>query len=147
MTVDHFHAIKLTGGVVDDVRRRMKQAVLGDRGQRDDPLYRTRRLMTRGFERLSAREREKLFSALEEGDPTGEVGAAILGKELLRDLYAAATLREAHSCLVRFYAYAAEVEVLELTRLATSLSRLEEEIPGFHVSVESPPEPSRQRTI
>ena len=65
--------------MVDDVRRRTQQAVLGHRGHKDDPLYRTRRLMTRGWERLSDRQREKLFCALAEGDPTGEVAAAILG--------------------------------------------------------------------
>ncbi len=63
--------------MVDDVRRRTQQAVLGHRGHKDDPLYRTRRLMTRGWERLSDRQREKLFCALAEGDPTGEVAAAM----------------------------------------------------------------------
>ncbi len=38
------------------------------------PAHRTRRLMTRGWEHLSARQREKLFGALSEGDPDGEVG-------------------------------------------------------------------------
>ena len=90
--------------------------------------------MTRGFERLSARQRDKLFCALEEDDPTGEVGAAILGKELLREVYFAQTPRRAHWRLVRFYAYAGEAEVPELTRLATTVSRWEAEILNFHVT-------------
>ena len=134
VTVDRFHAIKLANTVIDDVRRRTQQSTLGHRGHKDDPLYRTRRLMTRGFERLSDRQRDQLFCALREGDPTGEVGAAILGKELLRESYSAPTLRQAHWRLVRFYAYAAEMEVPELTRLATTISRWEQEVLSFHTT-------------
>ena len=60
--------------------------------------------MTRGFERLSDRQRQKLFDALREGDPTGEVGVAISGMELLLASYFAPTPRQAHWRLVRFYA-------------------------------------------
>ena len=90
--------------------------------------------MTRGFERLSDRQRQKLFDALAEGDPTGEVGAAILGKELLRESYFAQTLREAHWRLVRFYGYAAEADVPELTRLASTISRWEQEVLNYHTT-------------
>ena len=48
VTVDHFHAVKVANAAVDDVRRRTQRSTLGHRGHRDDPLYRTRRLMTRG---------------------------------------------------------------------------------------------------
>ena len=134
VTVDHFHSIKLANAMVDDVRRRTQQSVLGHRGHKDDPLYRTRRLMTRGWERLSDRQRDKLLCALAEGDPTGEVGAAILGKELLRESYCAPTRRQAHWRLVRFYTYAAEADVPELTRLATTISRWEQEVLNFHTT-------------
>jgi len=90
--------------------------------------------MTRGFERLSDRQRQKLFDALEEGDPTGEVGAAILGKELLRESYSAPTLLAAHWRLVRFYIYAAEADVPDLTRLATTISRWEPEVISYHTT-------------
>ncbi len=90
--------------------------------------------MTRGWERLSERQREKLFCALAEGDPDGEVGASILGKELLREVYSAPSLQRARWHLVRFYEYAAEAEVPELTRLATTVSRWEQEILSFHVT-------------
>ena len=134
VTVDHFHAVKLANAVVDDVRRRTQQAMLGHRGHKDDPLYRTRRLMTRGWERLSDHQRDRLFGALAEGDPTGEVGAAILGKELLREVYFARSLRQAHWRLVCFYGYVADAEVPELTRLATTISRWEQEVLSFHVT-------------
>ena len=53
VTVDHFHAVKLANEAINDVRRRVQNETLGRRGHRDDPLYRTRRLMTRGWERLA----------------------------------------------------------------------------------------------
>ncbi len=134
VTVDHFHAVKLANTVVDDVRRRTQQSSLGHRGHRDDPRYRTRRLRTRGSEHLTDRQRDKLLSAFAEGDPDGEVGAAILGKELLRGVYAAPTLRQAHWRLVRFYSYVAEAEVPEVTRLATTISRWEDEVLSYHVT-------------
>lgn len=49
-------------------------------------------------------------------------------------MYSAPTLRQAHFRLVRFYAYVAEAEVPELTRLAQTVSRWEAEILNFHVS-------------
>ena len=134
VTVDHFHAIKLANAVADDVRRRTQQATLGHRGHKDDPLYRTRRPMARGWERLSERQRTKLFGALVEGDPDGETAATILGKELLREGYAAANLQRARWKLVAFYQHVAEADVPELTRLATTVSRWEQEILNFRVT-------------
>jgi transposase len=131
VTVDCFHAVKLANAMVDDVRRRVQQQTLGHRGHKDDPLYSTRRLMTRAFERLSDRQRQKLLDALAVGDPDGEVGAAIAAKELLRDMYAARSLREARWRLVAFYTYVAESDVVELTRLATTISRWEDEVLNY----------------
>ena len=53
--VDHFHAIKLANTVVDEVRRRVQQAVLGHRGRKHDPLYRIRKLLLTAAEQLTSR--------------------------------------------------------------------------------------------
>jgi hypothetical protein len=74
-------------------------------------------------ERLSERPRDKLLCTRAEGDPRGETAAAIFGKELLREVYSAPTLQRARWRLLRFYEHAAEAEVRELTRLATTISR------------------------
>ena len=89
VTVNHFHAVKLANETVNDVRRRVQRESLHHPGYRDDPLYGARRLMTRAFERLTERHRPRLLEALRAGDPDGDVGAAILGEELPRDVYAA----------------------------------------------------------
>jgi transposase len=134
VTVDHFHAIKLANEAVNDVRRRVQQETLGHRGHRDDPLYGARRLMTRAHERLSDRQHARLRAALRAGDPDGEVGAAILGKELLRDVYAAANHLEARRRLQTFYDHVAWAEVRELSRLAKTVRAWEAEILSFHAT-------------
>jgi len=73
---DPFHVIKLANTRLDDVRRRVQQDTLDHRGHRDDPLYRSRRLLTRGHERLDEKGEAKLLGFLGAGDPKGEVRMA-----------------------------------------------------------------------
>lgn len=134
VTIDCFHGVKLANTMVDDVRRRVQNETLGHRGHKDDPLYRSRRLMTRGFERLSDRQLAKLFRALDEGDPDGEVGAAILAKELMREMYASKNPGRARWKLVELYQVAADAEVSEITRFAKTVSSWEAEILNYHVT-------------
>lgn len=84
---DPFHVVKLANTRLDDVRRRVQQETLGHRGHKNDPLYRSRRLLTKGHERLDERGNEKLLRFLEAGDPHGEVRMAWHAKETLRGLY------------------------------------------------------------
>jgi len=84
---DPFHVIKLANSRLDDVRRRTQQETLGHRGHRDDPLYRSRRLLTKGHERLDEKGEAKLLGFLDAGDPKGEVRMAWHAKETLRGFY------------------------------------------------------------
>ena len=74
--LDPFHVCKLGLDALDEVRRRVQQDTLGRRGHRDDPLYRSRRLARRRYDRLSQRALTKLVTRLSDGDPNGEVAAA-----------------------------------------------------------------------
>jgi transposase len=130
VVVDHFHAIKLANTVVDQVRRRTQQALLGHRGRKHDPLYRIRKLLLRAAERLTSRGRARLRAGLTAGDPTGEVAAAWQGKELLRAVYAAGDLASARAALDRFYRWCDGVQLLELSRLARTV-RLADRDPGL----------------
>lgn len=103
LVVDHFHAVRLANQALDEVRRRVQQATLGHRGRRDDPLYRARRRLLRGHERLSAKAWDALSALLDAGDFAGEVGAAYLAKELLREVWATTSVTEARLRLERFY--------------------------------------------
>lgn len=84
---DPFHLVKLANQKLDEVRRRVQNETLGHRGHKHDPLYRSRRLLTKADERLGDRGRTKLLGLLEAGDPKGEVRMAWHAKEVVRGLY------------------------------------------------------------
>ena len=130
--VDHFHAIKLANQMIDDVRRRTQQATLGHRGRKHDPLFRARRVLLTGDERLSPERFEWMRALLEDGDPDGEVRAAWIAKELLRDVYAAVDAAHARRLLIMFFQYAADADVPEVTRLARTIDRWADEVLAYH---------------
>jgi transposase len=84
---DPFHLVKLANQRLDEVRRRVQNETLGHRGRKHDPLYRSRRLLTKADERLDDRGREKLMGLLAAGDPHGEVRMAWHCKEVVRQIY------------------------------------------------------------
>lgn len=89
--LDAFHVVKLAGGVLDEVRRRVQQSTLGRRGHKDDPLYRVRRTLLTGEEHLTERQRARLTKYLPVGDPKGEVELAWRIYQAVRGIYNAAT--------------------------------------------------------
>src|SRR5690606_25121868 len=97
-----------------------------------DPLYRIRRLLLVAHERLTDRGWVRLQAGLDAGDPEGAVGAGYLAKELLREVYATRSPREARRRLTAFYAHCATADVSELERLAKTVRRWEHEILGWH---------------
>jgi transposase len=74
--VDSFHCVQLANRCLDSVRRRVQSEQTGHRGRRDDPLYRARRVLLTGEEKLDAAAKERLFSLLSLGDPNAEVAIA-----------------------------------------------------------------------
>jgi transposase len=84
---DPFHLVKLANSKLDECRRRVQNETLGHRGHKDDPLYRSRRLLTRADERLHDHGRTKLLGLLDAGDPRGEVRTAWHAKEVIRSIY------------------------------------------------------------
>lgn len=132
LVVDHFHAIRLGNAAIDDIRRRVQQATTGHRGHKHDPLYRARRALLTGFERLSEDRIGWMMAMLAAGDPDGEVGAAILAKELLREVYAATDEAHARRRLTVFFQHCADADVPELVRLARTIDRWRDEILAYH---------------
>jgi transposase len=86
--LDAFHVVKLGTQVVDEVRRRVQQDTLHQRGHRDDPLYKIRGLLRHGHEHLTDRQVAKLNTCLEGGDPNYEVTVAWSAYQQLRSAYA-----------------------------------------------------------
>jgi transposase len=132
LVVDHFHAVRLANAAIDDVRRRVQQETTGHRGRSGDPLYGIRRLLLVGAERLSERGWARIHAGLAAGDPADEVSAAVVAKELLRDVYSAAGARSAQARLAKFYTHCADADVSELTRLAKTVRAWETEILAYH---------------
>ncbi len=134
LVVDHFHAVRLANQALDEVRRRVQQSTLGHRGWKGDPLYRIRRRLLTAHDRLGAGPYERMLGLLEAGDPAGEVAAAYLAKELLRDVYATTALEEARSRLAAFYEHCRHAEVRELTRLARTVRRWQSQLLAWHIT-------------
>lgn len=96
---DPFHVVRIANRCVDKVRRRVQNETLGHRGRKHDPLYRIRKLMLTGAERLDEAGTERLLLGLRAGDPNDEVLGAWLAKESVRDVYLADTWRDARVLL------------------------------------------------
>jgi transposase len=134
LVVDHFHAVKLANAAIDDIRRRVQQEQLGHRGRKGDPLYRARRVLVTGIDRLSDDRIGWMFEMLAAGDPYGEVGAAVMAKELLREVYATRDSAHARRRLVVFFQHCADAEVPELARLARTIDRWSVEVLAYHAT-------------
>lgn len=136
VVVDHFHLIRLANQVVTEVRQRTQQEVTGHRGRKGDPLFGIRRLLLRGRQRLEGRHWQRLEAAFDhpQGDLYDEVASAWTAKELVRDVYAAPTMIQARSRLETFYAWADDVDVPEVDRLARTVRRWEQEVLAYHHS-------------
>jgi transposase len=122
----------LANAALDEVRRRTQQASLGHRGRKPDPLYRIRRRLLTGRERLNPAGFARMLAWLNAGDPDGEVGATYLAKELLRETYLANNAFDARRRLAVFYGYCTSSDVPELERLARTIARWEVPILRWH---------------
>jgi transposase len=131
LVLDRFHVEKLAGQAVDDVRRRVQHETTGHRGRAGDPLYQIRRLLLIAAERLNDRGADRLEAALAAGDPYDEVACAYFARQLLRAIYLAPDIFAARLALERFFEWAAEVDVPELTRLATTIDRWRHEVLAY----------------
>ena len=92
--LDAFHVVKLGNDAVDQVRRRVQQDTLGQRGHTNDPLYQVRRLLRRGVETLNENAKGRLDAALQAGDPDWEVTVAWWSAQQLRAVYHAPDAEE-----------------------------------------------------
>ncbi len=84
---DPFHVVKLANNALDEVRRRVQNQTMGHRGRKDDPLYKARKLLVSGSERIGDNGQIRLRGLLEAGDPHSEVRNAWHAKETLRGIY------------------------------------------------------------
>jgi transposase len=132
---DPFHVVKHANSKLDECRRRVQNETLGHRGRKDDPLYRGRRLLTKGHERLDERGEAKLLGLLEAGDPRGEVRMTWHAKETVRGLYDIADPDTAAAFLDELIDDMADAEMpVEVRSLAGTLRRWRDQIVAWHTA-------------
>jgi transposase len=125
LVVDHFHLVKLANDVVTQVRRRVTWELRNRRGRKVDPEWANRRRLLTGQERLRPAALSKMWTELLTHDPTGQILAAWIAKEELRNLLASARGHAApHVIRARlhdFYAWCANTDIPEVHRLAGTI--------------------------
>jgi transposase len=129
---DPFHVVRVGNRCVDQVRRRVQNELLGHRGRKDEPLYRIRKLLLTGSERLNERGSERMLLGLRVGDPNDEVLGAWLAKESVRDVYLADNTADATTLLDKAIAGCLDDEVPEVHSLGATLARWHTEILAYH---------------
>jgi transposase len=125
LIVDRFHLVKRANQTVEAVRRRTTWESRGRRGRKADPEWINRRRLLRAAERLTEAQRARLVTALDAADPNGDILAAWIAKELLRDVLACTTTGgmryDVSAALHRFYAFCAATRVPEIHDLAETI--------------------------
>lgn len=133
--VDPFHLISLANRCLDRVRRRVQTQQLGHRGRRDDPLYRARRVLLLGEERLSPEAATRLTSLLELGDPHAEVAFAYRVKERLRDFYRCTGIEQARTMLAELQDHCCRPEMSpEVRKLGATIGQWFQKICNYHIA-------------
>lgn len=131
---DPFHVVRVANRGIDKVRRRIQNETLGHRGRKRDPLYRIRKLLLTGNERLDDRGRDRMLLGLRVGDPHDEVLGAWLAKESVRDIYLADTWRDARTLLDKAITGCLADDVPEIISLGHTLRSWRNEILAHHTT-------------
>jgi transposase len=125
LIVDRFHLVKRANQMVEAVRRRITWQTRGRRGRKTDPEWINRRRLLRAAERLTDTQRTRLVAALDTADPAGDIFAAWIAKELLRDVLACTATGgmryNIRAALHRFYTFCAATTVPEIHDLAETI--------------------------
>jgi transposase len=133
--VDPFHVVKLANLALDTVRRRVQVQALGHRGRKDDPLYRARRLLLTGEEKLDESRSARLAHLLALGDPTFEVALAYRVKERVRDFYRTDDPQEARTMLEDLRDRCLEHSMPpEIQKFGRTLKKWFDKIVNFHLT-------------
>jgi transposase len=133
--VDSFHVISLANRALDAVRRRVQNEQTGHRGRRDDPLYRARRVLLVGEERLTGKAAQRLTSLLTLGDPNAEVAIAYRVKERLREFYRTRGLPQARAMLEELIEHCRRPTMpAELHKLGRTLQQWFDKICNYHLA-------------
>jgi transposase len=131
---DPFHVVRVANRCIDKVRRRVQNETLGHRGRKHDPLYRIRKLLLSGSERLDERGTDRVLLGLRVGDPHDEVLGAWLAKENVRDVYLTDSVKDARVLLDKTIRGCLNDPVPEIQSLGRTLAAWRSEILAHHTT-------------
>ena len=83
---DLFHVVRVANRCMDTVRRRVQNEQLGHRGRKRDPLFKIRKILLAGSERVTQGGADRMLLGLRAGDPNDELLGAWLARESVRDV-------------------------------------------------------------
>ena len=129
---DPFHVVRVANRCLDKVRRRVQNTTKGHRGRKRDPLYRIRKLLAKGAERLDGTGLDRMLLELRIGDPDGDVTGAWCAKESVRDVYLTNDPAEAELLLDKTIEGCRLDPVTEIQALGRTLARWRTEITNHH---------------
>ena len=133
--VDPFHVVALANRCLDTVRRRVQAERSVRRNKGNDPLYRARRVLIMGEEKLDEGATERLWSLLALGDPNGEVAIAYRIKERVRDFYRTHDPDEARAILDELVRHCMKKAMPpEVQRLGRTIKHWFDRIANFHLA-------------
>ncbi len=110
----------------------MQNETLGHRGRKVDPLYKIRKLLLTGAERVNEKGQDRVLLGLRAGDPNNEVLGAWLAKESVRDVYLATNRAQAELLLDKTIAGCQSDPVAEVRSLGRTLKSWRKEILAYH---------------
>lgn len=136
--VDPFHAVALANRALDEIRRRVQRGRKTRRGpgsSSTDPLFKLRRALLTGEEKLDDAAKQRLMSLLALGDPSGEVAIAYRVKERLREFYAQTNIDRARWMLQDLISHCQKDSMPgELRRLGMTLDKWFDKLLNFHIA-------------
>ena len=119
--LDAFHVVKLGGQAVEEVRRRVQQAITGHRGRKGDPLYGIRNLLRCAEERLTDRQQVRLAAAIESDERHLEVFVAWQCAQQLRQVYHQTSPAEGRRLATKIIDSFPSCPIPEIARLGRTL--------------------------
>lgn len=135
LVVDHFHLVQLANQALTKVRRRVTWELRDRRGRKADPEWANRRRLLTGRERLSGIKFARMWNAIVDEDPSGQILSAYIAKEELRTLLSTVRVGgDAHLTrhrLHRFLAWCIDSNIPELLALAKTVDAWWPEINAF----------------
>ncbi len=131
---DPFHVVRVANRCMDTVRRRVQNEQLGHRGRKRDPLFKIRKILLAGSERVTGGGVDRMLLGLRAGDPNDELLGAWLAKESVRDVFLTDDPAEAALLLDKTIAGCKADVVPEIRSLGDTLARWRSEILAHHAT-------------